>query len=58
MSDISLVLDEIHVDGIAEPGHVILSFANFDLNFDVASARKLARALMDQADVAELEAMR
>jgi hypothetical protein len=53
----SLLLDEIYVDGIKVTGHVIVSFGNIDLDFDVASARKVAAVLLDQADVAELEAM-
>jgi hypothetical protein len=52
-----LLVDEIHVTGLREPGRVFIEFANIDMNLDVASARKLAAALLDQADRAELEAM-
>ena len=53
----SLSVKQIKVDGLTEPGRVIVSFANTDLSFDVETARKVARALLDQADVSELEAM-
>jgi hypothetical protein len=54
----SILLDEICIDGTKEPGRVFMRFGNIDLNFDFASARKVAHALNLQADIAELEELR
>lgn len=56
--DDSLVLDEIHVNGRDDPGRVHVVFSNIDMNLDIPSARKLAKAMLEQADVSELEVMR
>lgn len=44
----NILLDEIHVNGVEKPGRVRVSFSNIDLDFDVASARKLAKALHEE----------
>jgi hypothetical protein len=54
----SLLLDEIKISGIEEPGRVHIEFSNILLNLDVNMARKVAAAILGQADITELEGMR
>jgi hypothetical protein len=46
------------VDGKSKPGRVQVSWLGSNLDIDFESARKLARAILDQADISELESMR
>jgi len=54
----SFLLDEIAINGLKRPGKVLMSFSNIDVEFDLATARSVGKALLDQTDVSELELLR
>lgn len=51
-------LNQVSVTAREEPRCVTIRTAAFEWHLEFGAARKFARAILDQADIAELEAMR